>query len=194
MPYRKLYNRRQSEPDFLSRAWYIADAEELSWVTPGGIYIKVTERLLKERVRGLIISHNENFIHDLNAKYTIIVAEGLPPDMERFVVIKEIMHCYLGPDGHFATDNAHSLESHMRAFFGNSFTIRSMAVEAEAKALWMALGVLVPETTRLRLREEVLVTKSKTFEQVAAELRIPAHTARALLSRQFEDEIAHILK
>jgi hypothetical protein len=194
LPYRKLYSRRQSAPFFLPRAWYISDAEDLSWVSKDGIYIKVTERLLKDRIRGLIISHGPNFVHDLQAKYTIIVAEGLAPEMERFVVIKELMHCYLGPDGGvWATDSAISLESHMRAFFGNSFTIRSLAADAEVKALWMALGVLTPETNRLQLREAVLA-KAKSYEDVASELMVPLHTAKALLSERFEDEIAHILK
>ena len=195
MPYRQLYSRRQAEATFLTRNWYIEDAKEVSWVAEGSLNIKVTDHLLKERVRGLIIWHDENFFPDLDAGYTIIIAEGLPQETERFVVIKELMHCYLGPfGGDYATSNPHSLESHMRALFGNSFTVRSRAYEAETKALWMALGVLTPENYRLQLRQEVLVSKVKTFENVAQELMIPVHTAKALLSKQFEDEIAHILK
>lgn len=115
--------------------------------------------------------------------------------MERFIVIKEIMHCYFGPDGgHWATDNSMTLDNHMRKFFGNSATVASAADEAEKKALWMAIGILCPEHLRLGYQHAVLHEKSMTFGDVAAKLMIPIHTAKALLSKQFEDEITHILK
>ena len=193
MPYKTLYKRRQSEADFLTRDWYIKDALELSWVS--GIAVKVSERLDKARVRGMIISHGPNFLHDLNANYTVIVADGLAPEMERFIVIKEVMHCYFGPNGgHWATDTAMSLDNHMRKFFGNSATVQSLADEAEKKALWMALGVLCSERKRLSYRRSVFHDKTMTFEDVARELMVATHTAKALLSKQFEDEITHILR
>ncbi|MFO1261252.1 MAG: hypothetical protein U1E68_09295 [Sphingomonadaceae bacterium] len=193
MPYKTLYKRRQSEPEFLVRKWYMDDALELSWVS--GLTIKVSKRLDKERVRGLIISHGPNFINGLEANYTIIVAEDLAPEMERFIIIKEIMHCYFGPNGgSWATDTSMSLDNHMRKFFGNSATVISAADEAEKKALWMAIGVLCPEHTRLEYQRAVMHDHSMTYDDVARKLMIPLHTAKALLSKQFEDEITHILK
>lgn len=193
MPYKTLYKRRQGEPEFLARKWYIDDAQELSWVS--GLTIKASDRLDPERVRGLIVSHGPNFIHGLEANYTIIVAEGIAPEMERFIVLKEIMHCYFGPNGgHWATDTSMSLDNHMRKFFGNSATVISAADEAEKKALWMAIGVLCPEHVRLDYQRAVLHDKTMKFEDVAKKLVIPVHTAKALLSKQFEDEITHILK
>ena len=169
------------------------DALELSWVS--GLTIKVSKRLDKERVRGLIISHGPNFINGLEANYTIIVAEDLAPEMERFIIIKEIMHCYFGPNGgSWATDTSMSLDNHMRKFFGNSATVISAADEDEKKALWMAIGVLCPEHTRLEYQRAVMHDHSMTYDDVARKLMIPLHTAKALLSKQFEDEITHILK
>jgi hypothetical protein len=193
LPYKTLYKRRQGEAEFLTREWYVKDALELSWVS--GITLKVSERLDKARVRGMIISHGPNFIHDLEADHTVIIADGLSPEMERIVVIKELMHCYFGPNGgSWATDTSMSLDNHMRKFFGNSATVISAADEAEKKALWMAIGVLCPENVRLGYQRAVLHDKSMSFEDVAGKLMIPVHTAKALLSKNFEDEITHILK
>lgn len=193
MPYKTLYKRRQSEAEVLPRQWYVDDALELSWVS--GLTIKASGRLDPARVRGMVISHGPNFIHDLEANYTVIVAEDIAPEMERFIVIKEIMHCYFGPDGGaWATDNSMSLDNHMRKFFGNSATVISAADEAEKKALWMAIGVICPEHIRLNYQRAVLHDKTMSFEDVAQKLAIPVHTTKALLSKQFEDEITHILK
>lgn len=193
MPYKTLYKRRQAEAEFLPRKWYIDDALELSWVS--GITIQASTRLDPKRVRGMVISHGPNFLHDLEANYAVIVAADIAPEMERFIVIKEIMHCYFGPDGgSWATDTAMSLDNHMRKFFGNSATVISAADEAEKKALWMAIGVLCPEHVRLDFQRAVMHDRTMTFEDVAIKLKIPVHTAKALLSKQFEDEITHILK
>ncbi len=114
--------------------------------------------------------------------------------MERMVTIKEIMHCYFGPDfgGKYATDSQIALDNHLKRFFGRSYAIHSHADEAEAKALWMALGVLCPEHRRQELKEEVMSNK-RTIHDVAALLRIPQHHAAALMNHQFETEISEIL-
>ncbi|VXD07550.1 conserved hypothetical protein [Sphingomonas sp. T1] len=193
MPYQKLYHKRQGEGDYLPRQWYLDDALELSWVKK--VIIKASNKLPKDRARGFVISHGPNFMHDMNANYTIIVAEGMSREMERFVVIKELMHMYFGPDGgHAATGSAVALDNHFRKFFGNSATITASAhVQAEHEALWMALAVICPEHRRLELKEAV-TNRDKGFEDVAALLHIPLHTAKALLSKQFESEISHIIK
>lgn len=154
----------------------------------------MSSRLDKARVRGLVISHSPGFINGFEANYSIILADGLSPEMERFITIKELMHCYFGPSGgSSATDTAMTLDNHFRKFFGNSATIESAAAEAEVKALWMAIGVICPERDRLEFQRAV-EQRTMTFEDVAKTLMIPVHTAKAMLSKQFEDEISHILK
>lgn len=193
MPYKTLYNRRQSEADHLPISWYLNDALELSWVA--GIHIKRSSELPKSHLRGLVVAHAGGFIpHDMSANYTIILADGLDPEMERLVAIKELMHCYFGPDfgGHYATDSQISLDNHMKAFFGRSFATHSHAVEAEAKALWMALGVICPEHRRQHFKQEI-AAGNLSLNDVAATLRIPVHHAAALMNHQFETEIAEIL-
>lgn len=159
------------------------------------IHLKRSHVLPKSHVRGLVIAHQAGFIpHSLAANYTIIIAAGLEPEMERMVVIKELMHCYFGPDfgGAYATSSQIALDNHMKAFFGRSFATHSHAEEAEAKALWMALGVICPEHRRQQFKEQ-LAAGDCTIAQVAAGLRIPNHHAAALLNHQFETEIAEIL-
>ena len=129
------------------------------------------------------------------ADHTIILAVGMSREEERFVSIKELMHCYFGPDGGgiFATNSEITFENHMNEFFGNSAAIESHQVKAEKEALWMALSVLCPEQTR-RDYQAAVMAKETTIDAVASELRVPERTAAALLSTQFEREIASILE
>lgn len=173
--------------------WYLNDAKELSWVDD--ICIKRSKALPKSLLRGMVIAHTGGFIpHSLSANYTIIIAAGLEPEMERLVAIKELMHCYFGPDfgGKYATNSQFALDNHLKAFFGRSYATHSHAVEAEAKALWMALGVICPEHRRQHFKECVLAGEM-TIDDVAHRLTIPRHHAAALMNHQFETEIAEIL-
>lgn len=193
MPYKTLYSRRQGEADHLPIEWYLNDAKELSWVDD--IYIKRSRALPKSHLRGLIVAHSSGYIpHSLSSNYTIILAHGLEPEMERMVAIKEIMHCYFGPDfgGKYATNSQIALDNHLKAFFGRSFATHSHAEEAEAKALWMALGVICPEHRRQQFKAEV-AENPKAADTICDTLQIPRHHVAALLNHQFETEIAEIL-
>ena len=80
--------------------------------------------------------------NELSHRYTIVLAEGLDPFTERFVTIKELMHCYFEAGDGTATDSEIILDAHLRQFFGQSATSQSKHVIAEYTALWMAMGVL----------------------------------------------------
>lgn len=138
----------------------------------------------------MIIRHNAgNMPHALTFNYSIYIAAGLTPEFERFVVIKELMHLYFGPDaGGCATDNQIALENHMQEMFAASADIRSPQVIAEKEALWMAISVLTPETDRQNFRDN-----SVPITDVTATLHVPQHTAKAMLSLQFEHEISNLL-
>lgn len=193
MPYRKLYrNRQDSGQDFQPRQWYVDDAKQLSWVS--GIDIRASIALPVEGLCGFVIRHHPEG-QGLRHRYTILVADGLDiiaPYMERFVVIKELMHCYFACDDGSATDSEIILDTHMRQFFGQSATSQSDHVQAEYTALWMAMGVLCPEHRRKKYR--TMLEKSEIDIQAIVEsLRAPEHIVRLLLSDQFEDEIRDIL-
>lgn len=197
MPYKTLYHRRQNEADYLPRKWYYDDALELSWVKD--ITIKRSKKLPKNILRGLFVASGPKFNgSNLTASYTIILADGLPQEVERVVTIKELMHCYFGPDfgGRYATDSQIALDNHLKKFFGNSYTTHSHAVEAEHKALWMALGVLCPEHRRQEWKREAEASADQgkqVIQEIASTLKIPLHHAAALMGSQFETEIAAIL-
>jgi len=195
LPFKTLYKRRQAEADWLPLAWYVDDAHSLSWVN-GNIQIKRTAALPKSHLRGLIIQHKPNFMpHALECKYTIFIAAGLSREMERIVLIKELMHLYFGPDGGgaYATDSQVVLENHMQEMFASSADIRSHQYRAETRALWMSIAVLTPETSRLRY-QAAAEKGNMTVEDVADELHIPHHTANALLSHRYTQEISSILE
>lgn len=194
MPFKTLYKRRQAEAEWLPLAWYVADAKELSWVNHK-IQIKRTVALPKTHLRGMIIQHNPGFMpHALEFTHTIFIASGLSPEMERIVLIKELMHLYFGPNGGIgATDSQVVLENHMQEMFAASADIRSHQYRAETQAIWMAIGVLTPEHVRMRYQAQVM-SGENTIEAVAATLHVPLHTAKALLSHQYDQEISRILE
>ncbi len=193
LPFQTLYHRRQSLPTPLPLQCYVDDAKELSWVAD--IQIKRSTALDKSHLRGLILKHNPGMMpHAMTCNHTIILANGMTREEERFVAIKELMHCYFGPDGGgvFATNTEINFENHMNEFFGDSAAIESHQVKAEKEALWMAMSVLAPEQLRREYRQQVL--DGKPIAEVATDLRIPIRTAAAFLSPQYEREISSILE
>ena len=165
------------------------DASRVHWVRT--ITIKAEPTLDKSVLAGFIyrsarVEHAGLSTYD----YTIILAGNLSQQAERFVAIKELMHCYFDPDKvEYATDSAVALENHVRQMFDESGSgKRSLHVQADGMALWMALGVICPA----HIRDGYLAKKS-TAREVAAELNIPVKQGQNLLSDRFDLEIGQIL-
>lgn len=143
---------------------------------------------------GFIVRHKPGN-HQLRHHYTILLAEGLDealPHMERFVAIKELMHCYFVCDDGSATDSQIMLETHVRQFFGASATTQSLHVQAEFTALWMAVAVLCPEQRR-KAYKTAIANGEINIQEVVDAVRAPEHIVILLLSDQFDDEIRAIL-
>jgi len=151
--------------------------------------------LSRQSVRGLIFSHNCESHGGLETfDYTIALAGGLSIEYERFVAIKELMHCYFPPaDSHikYMTGSAQALEAHMNAFFGNA-TTNPAQQQAEKIALWMALGVICTDQDRQAKLQEV-IAKNLTSQQIANEMRIPLKQAKNLLSSNYDREIQKLI-
>lgn len=193
--YPTLYTARQHCAPYLPRSWYVDDAAKLPWVR--SIKIQVSGQLIKERSRGLVFASNRVTHGGLTSfDYTIIIAEGLSPEYERIVAIKELMHCYFPPSPEmtkFVTGTQIALDNHFRAFFGGSAAlIRSAQVLAEKMAIWMAIGVICTEHRRA---EMVAAVKAgdMSHQNIVTELRVPLVTAKALISPQYPDEIAGLI-
>lgn len=191
--YSGLYNARQYAPQYVDRQWYLDDAKSLPWVRD--IAIKRTAALSRQNVRGLIYSHEKQSHGGMETfNYTVVLAEGLAIDYERFVTIKELMHCYFPPiDGYvrYMTGSALALESHMNAFFGNA-TNNPAQEQAEKMGLWMALGVICTEDDRQHKLQQ-FADKTITAEQIGTEMRIPPKHAKALLSQPYTAEIQKLI-
>jgi hypothetical protein len=193
LPFKTLYKRRQNGPVVVPITWYVEDAKELHWVNDC-IQIKRTHKLPKEQLRGMIIRHEAGFMPNArDCNYSIFIAANLTREMERFVIIKELMHLYFGPDGGgCATDTQFVLQNHIQEMFGSSAEIKSMEYTAEKQAFWMAISVITTEIDRLNFKDK-LEAGELSINDVAAKLRIPQHTASALLSSQFDHEISNLL-
>ena len=190
MPYKKLYRLCQdTNADHQPLQWYLDDVLNLSWVA--GVDVKATNAFPVDGLRGFIIRHSPE-LHGLRHKYTIVVCDGMDSEMERFVVIKELMHCYFDPTNGCSTDSRIAFDVHMRQFFGQSASQPSLHVQAEFQALWMAMGVLCSETKRLEYMEQVR-RGDVSIPELVNRLKAPAHIIRRFLSVQYEDEIRDIL-
>lgn len=191
--YSTLYNLRQQAPRYTARQWYLDDAKSLPWVRD--ITIKRTPALNRQNVRGLIFAHDRQSHGGLdNFDYTIVLAEGMEIEYERFVTIKELMHCYFQPiDKHvrYMTGSALALEAHMNAFFGNA-TNNPAQEQAEKMGLWMALGVICTEHDRQELLQK-FADKTITAADIGAEMRIPTRQAKSLLSSHYNAEIQKLI-
>lgn len=192
--YSNFYKARQHENSkCLPREWYLDAARSLPWVRQ--ITIKKSTVLDRARVRGLIFAsdrHTTGGIDSLN--YTILIADGMAPDYERFVTIKELMHCYFSPaEGNvrYLTDTQFLLENHMNAFFGNA-TTPSPQNEAEKMALWMAIGVLCTEHDRQTIISGIKA-QTTNIQTESAALQVPETQVKALVSKVFDEEIKKLI-
>ena len=189
MLYKPAYLSRQQQETHLPRQWYFDDASMVHWVR--SIVIKVEPGLDKDVLAGFVfrsarIQHGGMSTYD----YTIILGGNLTEQAERFVAIKELMHCYFDPEKvEYATDTAVALENHMRQMFDESGSgKRSLHVQADGMALWMALGVICPAHIR-----DGYIAGGIMARDVAKELNIPVKQAQNLLSDRFDIEISQIL-
>lgn len=126
--------------------------------------------------------------------YVIVLAGGLTINYERFVTIKELMHCYFPPaDGHvkYMTGSAQALEAHMNAFFGNA-TTNPPQHQAEKMAHWMALGVICTEQDRQDKLQKI-AAKTLTPQQIADQMRVPLSQAKNLLLSNYDREIQKLI-
>ena len=125
--------------------------------------------------------------------YTVVLAAGMDINYERFVTIKELMHCYFPPfDKHvrYMTGSALALEAHMNAFFGSA-TNNPAQEQAEKMGLWMALGVICTEEARQQKLQRF--GKELSADEIGAEMRIPPKQAKNLMSQHYTTEIQKLI-
>jgi len=194
MSFRQVYRERQLVEDLiLPLSWYVDDAKLLHKVDD--ITLIASRDLDPNHVLAYIVQHPPSFIGhpDLGMEHTIVVCEDLPRDFEKFLCLKELMHCYFTANSGTLTDSAQVLRRHMVELFGELATSQSMQLRAEKQAVWMALSLICPESARRRFQEKVYLEKSTSVENVASKLGIPPPMAERLLQDEYSREIQEIL-
>lgn len=186
--YPTLYNARQSAASYLPRQWYYDDALALPWVR--SITIKVTDQINKQHLRGLIFASNKQTHGGMTSfDYTIVIAEGLPIEYERFVTIKELMHCYFAPSEEnvrYLTSTELALDNHMSVLFGGS-TAKSAQSRADKMAVWMAVGVICTEHDRK------VKIQANDPGRIVADMNVPLKQAKNMISRLYVPEIQRVM-
>lgn len=181
--YKQAYRERQLQEGLnLDLSWYIDDAK-LCWDV-ADIDVIASEDLDSDHVLAYIVRHTGAFLDNFRNNHTVVVCDGLERPLEKFLCIKELMHCYFTAETGCLTDNAHVLRRHMTELFGELSTSQSMQVVAEKQAVWMAISLICPENRRRRFKENILLEKSKTYQEVADLLGTP----RIIVERMMTDE------
>jgi len=190
--YKQAYRERQLKEELnLDLSWYIDDAK-LCWDV-ADIDVVASSDLDKEHVLAYIVRHNGFFQDDFRSNHTVVVCDGLDRPREKFLCIKELMHCYFTADSGCLTDNAHVLRRHMTELFGELSTSQSMQVVAEKQAVWMAISLICPENRRRRLKENILLEESKTYEDVAEMLGVPKIIVERMMTDEYDDMLSDML-
>lgn len=125
-----------------------------------------------------------------NGAPIIAVARTLNYCWSRFAVIKELMHLFDAPLEQVNT--ADEFESLIGEFVV-PIPSRSLAMNCEIKAFWMALGVVCPETVRQDLQRQRELGK-KTDLQIAQLLKIPTAYIPSLFDAHFKPNMSSILQ
>jgi hypothetical protein len=116
----------------------------------------------------------------------IVIARAHNYCWRRFVVVKELMHCFDQSLERVTTpDEFEALVSE----FNSPQLERSNAMKSEVKALWMALGVLCPEELRQDLERKRAVGEVTDMD-IAMRLRIPVAYVPNLFHPQFKNIMA----
>lgn len=194
MSYARLYDAIQGRPIYIKRN--VIRDEILSITGIDKVSIIKTSRLTLNVCRGIYISplSIEHPFACTVGQHAILISRDLNRCWERLIIVKELMHLLDGDSE--AIDTGEKFDRVLSEIFVNSGTICPQT-RSEFRALWMALGVLVPEKIRLSLRDEWIQAKShgviSADLDIAHKLKIPAIYIPFLFSPTYAQEVGSIL-
>jgi len=139
--------------------------------------------------RGFFLSAR-NTTHRLVQQFgthLIVLARGLPPEWERFVYVKELMHLFDDPAE--AADTGETFERVLNELGLPGERNWSPQMISELNCFWMALGAFCPETERVKFATEREKGQSDDYA-VSLKLKIPQPYVRYL----FEDRFLPIME
>jgi len=122
----------------------------------------------------------------------IVLARGLEKTLSRFVCVKEMMHAFDDPTEQ--TDGGEKFDEQINEISGAG-KLSCPQARSEAKAFWMAIGVLCPEKRRLELKEAYADGNGKVTEiDISLAFRIPQMYVRHLINSNYEEAIKVLIK
>lgn len=188
-PYGELYTYCQSLDLHIGRNEVLKKVEEII----GQKIAIVSAGLDIAKVRGYFLSSSKTdsgLVKQQKGAHVIVIGRANNRCWTRFVIFKELMHCF-----------DHPLErTSSRADFGGLIeefsspnVARSLQMESEVKALWMALGIVCPEQHRIefqKLRDD----GKRSDMDIAKELLIPAQHIPSLFHPNYKEEIKRLAR
>ncbi|GAN89831.1 hypothetical protein Gbfr_007_288 [Gluconobacter frateurii M-2] len=194
MSYAQLYDAIQGHDIYIERN--IVRDHVLSLKKADRVTVMRTKRFTPAICRGMYLSPS-NKSHPFTVvagKHAILVAHGLNQCWERLIVVKELMHLLDGASE--ALDTGEQFDRVLSEIVVNSGSVCAQT-RSEFKAFWKALGVLVPEAKRLKLRADWLKAKKEGVLSadidIAHKLKIPATYIPSLFSDQYSRQLSSIL-
>lgn len=195
MCYLDIYERFKTAPIYVSRN-SIRD-EVLRCL--GGAKVKIirTHTINPSECRGMYFSatNTKHQFVALHGQHVIAVAAGLSRCWERLILVKELMHMLDG--AHEATDSGDSLEQVLTELQFQPSSEMSPQGKSEVNALYMALGLLVPEYARVAACTEWMAMRAEGRDdadyQIAKKFRIPEAYVRFLFTIRYVELVEFIL-
>lgn len=194
MSYARLYDAIQGRQIYIKRN--VIRDETLSITGVDRVSIIKTSRFSPDVCRGIYLSPQsaEHPFACTVGQHAILISRHLNQCWERLIIVKELMHLLDGDKE--AIDTGEKFDRVLSEIFVNSGTVCAQT-QSEFRALWMALGVLVPEKFRLSLRDAWRQAKSNGVISadldVAHKLKIPAIYIPVLFSPAYAHEVGSIL-
>lgn len=171
MSYAALYEFVQTQNELpIRRKAFLDKVAELTGVPAAKVIMSGLEH---RSALGYFVSPNNQdhpFIKQTGGdRPVIVVARGLNRCWQRFVMLKELMHCF--DTGLQLVGSGQDFSALLEEFVV-PLPDRSMAMESEVRGFWMALSLFCPEARRqelLRLRDQ----QAMSDLDIATEIRLP---------------------
>jgi len=106
--------------------------------------------------------------------------------MERFIYIKELMHCFEN-EAYFTV-----IPEHLRSLVQNipyEVMEKTEQTKSDMAAHWLALSVMCVERDRVQILEEISGTREKDYTDMTEEFEIPEEVIGGLFEDRYEDKV-----
>lgn len=171
MSYAALYEFVQTQTELpIKRTAFLNKVSQLTGMPPVKV---IMSGLDHQKSLGYFVAPSNQdhpFIKQTGGSHpVIVVARGLNRCWQRFVMLKELMHCF---DSGLQLVGSGQDFSALLEEFVVPIPQRSAAMESEVRGFWMALSLFCPEAKRLELLRHRDQEKMTDLE-IATEIRLP---------------------